>query len=516
MRGPSGTGEVLHRAGHHVGAGGGLVLSLRADHLGDLAPYRTSRASSKRACTCSARCANQTCDGRSRARGRAGLRLEPGLVELMVRDVEGEPAGLPMLSHVLRETWERREGPTLTVDGYRATGASSTPSRSRPRRCTTHGRGSAGQLRSLLLRLVMPTRTANRSARECLETRSPTTSHRLLVEHLVGPGWSASTATACRSPTRRWSGCGPDCGVARRRRRWAADIPPPRRRRRRVGRDGTAGQRALPGRPAHRTLEWRDRWSTDLNDTESAFLTASAALVRGGAAGDRRPVPARTTHQPAAPRLVGRGRPAPRGGLGDRLPGPAQCRQSAEQRARRARSHSGGSRPSERPGGRHKPVLATSLLVEVAALGLDDSSAQVWENLASTLARPARWRSGCPGGRRRRHGRERGRERRWDPSGDEQPVDGVQLYDAKTLAPVPFDDDTRSSVVRFSPDGRLLAAAVNQWPAAGLTEDREQPVRLYDLPGGGCPTASSADGRSGGNVEYSMDFSGTAAASSPG
>jgi hypothetical protein len=29
---------------------------------------------------------------------------------------------LPLLSHVLRETWERREGPTLTVEGYRASG----------------------------------------------------------------------------------------------------------------------------------------------------------------------------------------------------------------------------------------------------------------------------------------------------------------------------------------------------------------------------------------------------------
>ncbi len=38
---------------------------------------------------------------------RAGLRLEPGLVDLLVREVEGEPAALPLLSHVLRETWER-------------------------------------------------------------------------------------------------------------------------------------------------------------------------------------------------------------------------------------------------------------------------------------------------------------------------------------------------------------------------------------------------------------------------
>jgi WD40 repeat protein/class 3 adenylate cyclase/tRNA A-37 threonylcarbamoyl transferase component Bud32 len=52
----------------------------------------------------------------------AGLKLEPGLVELVLRDVAAEPGALPLLSHALRSTWERRDGRTLTVDGYRETG----------------------------------------------------------------------------------------------------------------------------------------------------------------------------------------------------------------------------------------------------------------------------------------------------------------------------------------------------------------------------------------------------------
>jgi WD40 repeat protein len=52
----------------------------------------------------------------------AGLKLEPGLVELVLRDVAAEPGALPLLSHALRATWERRDGRTLTVDGYRETG----------------------------------------------------------------------------------------------------------------------------------------------------------------------------------------------------------------------------------------------------------------------------------------------------------------------------------------------------------------------------------------------------------
>ena len=52
----------------------------------------------------------------------AGLKLEPGLTELIVRDVATEPGALPMLSHALRATWELRDGRTLTVDGYRRSG----------------------------------------------------------------------------------------------------------------------------------------------------------------------------------------------------------------------------------------------------------------------------------------------------------------------------------------------------------------------------------------------------------
>jgi WD40 repeat protein/class 3 adenylate cyclase len=56
----------------------------------------------------------------------AGLRLESGLVELILRDVAREPGALPLLSHALRVTWEQRDGRTLTVEGYRASGGVGT------------------------------------------------------------------------------------------------------------------------------------------------------------------------------------------------------------------------------------------------------------------------------------------------------------------------------------------------------------------------------------------------------
>ena len=52
----------------------------------------------------------------------AGLRLEPGLVDVVLGEVAGEPGALPLLSHALRATWERRDGRTLTIDAYRASG----------------------------------------------------------------------------------------------------------------------------------------------------------------------------------------------------------------------------------------------------------------------------------------------------------------------------------------------------------------------------------------------------------
>ena len=52
----------------------------------------------------------------------AGLRLEAGLIDTMLAEVEGEPGVLPLLSHALYESWARRDGRVLTRAGYRAAG----------------------------------------------------------------------------------------------------------------------------------------------------------------------------------------------------------------------------------------------------------------------------------------------------------------------------------------------------------------------------------------------------------
>jgi DNA-binding SARP family transcriptional activator/energy-coupling factor transporter ATP-binding protein EcfA2 len=53
---------------------------------------------------------------------RAGLRLEPGLAEAMIAEVAEEPGGLPLLSCALLESWQQRQGRTLTLAAYRQAG----------------------------------------------------------------------------------------------------------------------------------------------------------------------------------------------------------------------------------------------------------------------------------------------------------------------------------------------------------------------------------------------------------
>lgn len=49
-------------------------------------------------------------------------RIQEGLVELMLDEVQNEPGALPLLSHALLETWARRRGRTMTLSGYKEAG----------------------------------------------------------------------------------------------------------------------------------------------------------------------------------------------------------------------------------------------------------------------------------------------------------------------------------------------------------------------------------------------------------
>jgi WD40 repeat protein len=53
---------------------------------------------------------------------QAGLSLEPGLVEMVLVDLGEEPGSLPLLSHALFATWQRRRARVLTMAGYEEAG----------------------------------------------------------------------------------------------------------------------------------------------------------------------------------------------------------------------------------------------------------------------------------------------------------------------------------------------------------------------------------------------------------
>ena len=72
-----------------------LVVVMRADHTRPSRSTRPSSGSPSRGCTSSPRWVRASCARRSRRRpGRRGCVSKPGLVDLLVRDVEGEPGAL--------------------------------------------------------------------------------------------------------------------------------------------------------------------------------------------------------------------------------------------------------------------------------------------------------------------------------------------------------------------------------------------------------------------------------------
>jgi DNA-binding SARP family transcriptional activator/WD40 repeat protein len=100
-----------------------VALAVRADRFGDLAELPGFPGLVERGLVLlgplGEDALRQAIDGPAR---EAVLLLEPGLVDVLLQDVRDDPGALPLLSHALRETWERREGRTLTVEGYRVSG----------------------------------------------------------------------------------------------------------------------------------------------------------------------------------------------------------------------------------------------------------------------------------------------------------------------------------------------------------------------------------------------------------
>jgi WD40 repeat protein len=136
---------------------------------------------------------------------RAGLRIGDGLAELVLHELGTgrprgpEPGALPLLSHVLWETWRRRVGNRLSVAGYRDSGglngAVAKTADDAYDRLTAAERAAA---RQLMLRLI-------RVGREGTDTARPVPRAELL--HGLGP---AAPGVLEQLTARRLVGIDPD------------------------------------------------------------------------------------------------------------------------------------------------------------------------------------------------------------------------------------------------------------------------------------------------------------------
>jgi WD40 repeat protein len=109
-----------------------VVLGLRADFYGHCATHPELVESLRYGqLLLGAMTRSELRDAIEKPATAAGLRLAPGLVDVMLSDLgvgdsqgrtDYAPGALPLLSHVLFATWQQRTGHTLTLEGYRLAG----------------------------------------------------------------------------------------------------------------------------------------------------------------------------------------------------------------------------------------------------------------------------------------------------------------------------------------------------------------------------------------------------------
>ena len=207
---------------------------------------------------------------------QAGLVIEHGLVDVLVHEVRDDPGALPLLSHALLETWKRREGNTLTVDGYRASGGINGAVAQSAEHLYGHLEPEQRrQLQDLVLRLVSPG-TEGEAVRTRVPRRLVAPAHDELVEALVAARLVTSDEGVLEitheALTRAWP----------RLRGWLDDDVEGQRIRHHLG--GAADAWDTLGRPVSelyrgvrltRVLDWQSRTEPTLTETEQAFLDAA-------------------------------------------------------------------------------------------------------------------------------------------------------------------------------------------------------------------------------------------------
>lgn len=255
-----------------------VVATLRADYLGDLSVHPGfARLAERGLVLLTPMTEGDLRRAIEEPARRSGLLLEPGLVDLLARDVVGEAGGLPLMSHALAETWARRDGNVLTVEGYTRTGGiRGAVAQSAERLYDSLPAEDRAGLRGVLRRLVTPTAGEPVAARVPTRVFAATAEAPRLLDLLVRARLvttSADTATiAHESLVRAWP----------RLRTWLEEDVEGQRvlQHLQVAADGWDAARRPPdelyrGARLRTALEWRERTAPVLSDSEIAFLSAS-------------------------------------------------------------------------------------------------------------------------------------------------------------------------------------------------------------------------------------------------
>ncbi|WP_161988528.1 BTAD domain-containing putative transcriptional regulator [Pedococcus bigeumensis] len=471
---------------------GPLVISLRADRLGELAAHpEFARLVEKGLYLLGAM---GTAELRSAIEGpaaQAGLRLEPGLVDLLVREAEGSASALPLLSHVLRQTWRRREADTLTVAGYAATGGvRAAVAQSAERLYRELTATQQGMLRDLMVRLVSsddaggPVRT-----RVSRRTVTSDAEHTAVVEALVGARLLSSDGDTVEIAHESLAVAWP------RLRSWLDDDV-----------DGLRIMRHLTvaaeswdqldrpdselyrGVRQARAAEWRRGHDPELTPPERAFLDASAELADK----EQRATETQVRRERRLNQRLRLGLAGVAALLAVSIVAGAlalTARNQADDEAARAERQSVVA-DARRLGAEalRAPDLDLALLLAAAGVHLDDS-VDSQSNLTAVLDRAPQLV---------------GLAKVTSPNmlsvrADGKAVavggnfTGVTVFDSTAHAEVARNHDIPVRSVRFNPNGTQLAVSVNPYMATGERRIDPVPLRILDP-----VTAALADTQPGG------------------
>jgi class 3 adenylate cyclase/WD40 repeat protein len=276
-------------------AGTPVVLSMRADFYDRLAGYPELR---------DAVAAHQEYVGQMSAAelGQAitrpaeagGWGFDRGLVELILHDVGSEPGALPLLSHALLETWQRRRGTQLQLRGYlESGGVQGAIARSADRQMAELSSEEQAVARATFLRLTelgtgAPDTRRRAPLSELLGLGDAATARRVLqqlADHRLVVLTADTAEVAHEALIREWPTL----------REWLAADRESLRLHRAVTEEATEWQRAdrepsllFRGARLAAALDWAPAHDADLNDLEREFLAESRHSSEREAAHQRR------------------------------------------------------------------------------------------------------------------------------------------------------------------------------------------------------------------------------------